>query len=100
MAEKRQSWPAVGSNFRLDDVESAIAKWGRLVMVRYAVETEGDYKGRAVRCWVGGYQVGTVEAARHGETRRERGCLLSHLLRVQTWWPEWMPPAPRSHLDS
>jgi hypothetical protein len=70
MAEKRQSWPAVGSNFRLDDVESAIAKWGRLVMVRYAVETEGDYKGRAVRCWVGGYQVGTVEAALEDEYRR------------------------------
>jgi hypothetical protein len=69
MAESRQSWPTVGSNFRADDVKSAIAKYGRQVMVRYEVETEGEYRGRAVRCWVGQYQVGTVESAREAEFR-------------------------------
>ena len=69
MAEARQSWPAVGSNVRADDVKAAIAKWGRLVMVRYQVETHGRYEGRAVRCWVGKFQVGTVEASLEEEFR-------------------------------
>jgi hypothetical protein len=62
LAEKKQSWPAVGTYYRQSDVAKAIRKHGRLVMVRYAVETQGEYKGEAVRCWVGNYQVGTIEA--------------------------------------
>jgi hypothetical protein len=89
MAEKRQSWPTVGSNFRVDDVKSAIAKWGRLVMVRYEVETEGDYKGRAVRCWAGKYQVGTVEAALEDEYRQF----------VEAMAAEGLPATSRARFD-
>jgi hypothetical protein len=70
MAESRQSWPAVGSNVRANDVNAAIAKWGRLVTVCYEVETQGEHRGRAVGCWVGKYQVGTVESGREDEYRR------------------------------
>lgn len=99
MAEKRQSWPAVGTNFRLDDVKAAIGKFGRLVMVRYGVETEGKYAGRAVRCWVGKYQVGTVEAESEGPFRQFIEAMAAEGLpatcrarfdRSETWPRLWM----------
>jgi hypothetical protein len=69
LAEKKQSWPAVGTYYRQSDVAEAIRKHGRLVMVRYAVETRGEYKGKAVRCWVGDCQVGTIEKGMEDQYR-------------------------------
>ena len=89
MAEARQSWPAVGSNVRPDDVKAAIAKWGRLVMVRYQVEAQGKFQGRAVRCWVGTYQVGTVEASLEGE----------FLQFIESMAAEGLPATARARFD-